>query len=394
MMISDPTKYGFSPNRLKRLDSIFQRYIDEDKFSGLVALVARKGAPVYLEKFGYQDVESKKPMSFDTIFRVYSMTKPIAGVAFMMLFEQGLARLEDPVSKFIPEFKKVKVLSQDGKLEVPKQEMTIHHLLTHTSGLDYAEQKHPELDGQTISSDIWAPELTLQEMTKRIAQRPLIFHPGEQWYYSLATDVLGHIIEIVSDQPIADYFEEKIFKPLGMTDTAFMVPAEKADRFATLYGHIDGNPLGLIDEETGGNYTNPTLHATGSGLVSTMEDYFKFASLILNKGEYEGVRLLGPKTVSYMTQNHLPARMIPIAMEDIPWHGVGFGLCFSVLLDNALNGTMSSIGSHGWGGWASTKFWVDPVEEIVGLIMLQSIPSYTYPVVNDFQTGVYQALME
>jgi CubicO group peptidase (beta-lactamase class C family) len=395
MRISDPTKFSFSPDRLKRLDSVFQRYVDEGTFAGLVALVARKGALVYLDKFGYRDVESKKPMEFDTIFRIYSMTKPIAGVAFMMLFEQGLVRLEDPVSKYIPEFKQVKVLNQDGKLEEPKQEMTIHHLLTHTAGLDYAEVEHPDLKTTAVGKDIWDSTITLQESVKRVATRPLIYHPGEQWYYSLATDVLGAVIEVVSNQPIADYFEERIFKPLGMTDTAFMVPAEKDDRFATLYGHIDGNPLGLIDEETGGNYTNPTLHATGSGLVSTIEDYFKFASLVLNKGEYKGVRLLGPRTVNFMTQNHLPTRMIPITMEGVPpWYGMGFGLCFSVLLDNALNGSMSSNGSHGWGGWASTKFWVDPVEEIVGIMMLQSIPSYTYPVEKDFHTGVYQALME
>jgi CubicO group peptidase (beta-lactamase class C family) len=332
-------------------------------------------------------------MGFDTIFRIFSMTKPIAGVALMMLYEQGLVHLEDPVSEYIPEFKNVKVLGGDGKLEDPKQAMTIHHLLTHTAGLDYAESKTPGLDGQVVDSEIWDPTISLEEMSKRAAKRPLIYHPGEEWYYSLATDVLGHVTEIVADQPIADYFEEKIFKPLGMVDTAFMVPPEKAERFATLYGHVDGNPLAIIDEEIGGDYTNPKLHSTGGGLVSTIEDYFKFASLVLNKGEYEGVRLLGPKTVEFMTQNHLPPRMIPIAMEGIPWHGMGFGLCFSVLLDNALNGSMSSVGSHGWGGWASTKFWIDPVEEIIGIIMLQSIPSYTYPVVNDFTTAVYQALM-
>lgn len=395
MKISDPTKFGFSTDRLKRLDSIFQRYVDEGTFAGLVGLVARKGSPVYLEKFGYQDVESKKPMEFDTIFRIYSMTKPIAGVAFMMLYEQGLVSLENPVSKYLPEFKDVKVLGQDGKLEEPKQEMTIHHLLTHTAGLDYAEVEHPDLKTTAVGTDIWDSTITLQESVRRIATRPLIFQPGEQWYYSLATDVLGAVIEVVSDQPIADYFEEKIFKPLGMIDTAFMVPAEKTDRFATLYGHIDGNPLGLIDEGTGGNYTNPTMHATGSGLVSTIEDYFKFASLVLNKGEYKGIRLLGPRTVNFMTQNHLPPKMIPIVMTGSPpWHGMGFGLCFSVLLDNALYCSMSSNGSHGWGGWASTKFWVDPVEKIVGIMMLQSIPSYTYPVEKGFHTGVYQALME
>lgn len=392
MKISDPIKFGFSPDRLKRLNPALQRYVDEGKLAGLVALVARKGTPVYLEKFGYQDLESKKPMDFNTIFRIYSMTKPITGVAFMMLFEQGLVHLEDPVSKYIPEFKKVKVSTKDGKLEDPKQEMTIHHLLTHTSGLHYAEREYPGLDGQVIDVDIWNPTINLQEMVQRIIKLPLDFHPGEKWYYGLSTDVLGHIIEIVSDQPIADYFEEKIFKPLGMVDTAFFVPSEKEDRFATLYGHVEGNPLGLLSEEIGGTYSNPSLHCPGHGLVSTAEDYFKFASMVLNMGEFNGERLLGPKTVEFMTKNHLPNRMLPIEMDSIPWPGMGYGLCFSVLLDNALNGTMASVESHGWGGWASTHFWVDPAEDIIGMLLLQSIPSYTYPVVNDFRTGIYQAL--
>ena len=398
MNLENPEKVGFDPERMNRVNSAIQRYVDEGIFTGLVTLVARKGKVIHLDKFGYQDLESKKPMALDTIFRIYSMTKPITGVAFMMLYEQGLVHLEDPVSKYIPEFKSMKVRGIDGKLVDAKTEMTIHQILTHTSGLDYAEHENPEIDPPFENSKISDPTITLQEMVQRITKRPLIFHPGKKWHYSLATDVVGHIVEIVSGKPIAEFFEENIFKPLGMVDIAFNVPPEKEDRFATLYGHVDGNPLGLIDEGVGGVYSNPALHSPGGGLVSTIVDYFKFAQLLLNKGEFNGVRLLGPKTVEFMSKNHLPTRMFPIAMEDIvlpgPGPGMGFGLCFSVVMDNGLNGTMASNGSHGWGGWASTHFWVDPVEEIIGIIMVQSIPSWTYPIPNDFRTAIYQALKE
>ena len=393
MKVENFEKAGFDSKRLNRINNVIQRYVDEGIFSGLVSLVARKDKVIHHEKFGYQDTEFKTPMELDTIFRIYSMTKPITGLAFMMLYEQGLVHLEDLVSKYIPEFKDMKVRTEDGKLEDAKSDMTIHHLLTHTSGLDYVEQETSDLDTPVVDANLWDPTITLQEMVSRITKLPLAFHPGEKWLYSLATDVAGHIIEVVSGQPVAEYFEENIFKPLGMVDTAFYVPVEKEDRFATLYGHVDGNPLGVLDEATGGVYSNPTLHCPGHGLVSTAEDYFKFAQLILNKGEYNGVRLLGPKTVEFMTKNHLPDRVFPIKMEDVAMLGMGFGLCFSIVMDNALSGTMVSNGSHGWGGWASTHFWIDPVEEIIGIVMVQSIPSWKYPVINAFRTAIYQALM-
>lgn len=397
MRIENPEKYGFSPQRLQRISPIMQRYIDDGKIAGFALLAARRGNIVFCDTLGYQDIESQTPMAIDTIFRIYSMTKPITGVALMTLFEQGLIHLEDPVSKFIPEFSKVRVIGKDGELNNLETEITIHHLLTHTAGLSYAELEEPALAKFVSEIDIWNQKITLKEMVAKIAKLPLHYQPGEKWHYSLATDVLGHIIEIISDKSIADYFDEIIFQPLGMKDTSFSVPEDKKSRFATLYGQTEKNPdpLGLID--TGGEYgvyDNPTLHYPGQGLVSTIDDYFKFAQLILNKGELNGHRLLGPKTVEFMTTNHLPSKLLPFEIDGEAWLGIGFGLCFSVMLDNALNGTMISKGSHGWGGWASTNFWVDPVEEIIGIMMLQYLPSGTYPITNDFRTAVYQALLE
>jgi CubicO group peptidase (beta-lactamase class C family) len=393
MKISSPEKFGFSSERLARIDDYANRYMESGKVAGFVTLVARRGEVVQFQKYGYQDLETKSPMALDTIFRIYSMTKPITSVALMMLFEEGLVRLEDPVSKYLPEFKKIKILGPNGQLEPAKREITIHMLLTHTAGLCYAEYEAPALARYYMEPNIWDWDQTLEEFTKKIADLPHIYHPGEKWYYSMATDVVGRLVEVVSDMPFTDFFKEKIFGPLEMSDTAFSVPQEKENRFAKLYGPVDDDLLAIIDEIGAGKYTAPKFHSGGGGLVSTAEDYFKFAQLVLNKGEYQGVRLLGPRTVDYMTMNHLGPELLPIFMEE-PWPGIGFGLGFSVVMDPAIAGTMSTRGSVGWGGAASTNFWVDPVEEIVGILLLQVWPSYTYPTTSDFRTAVYQALME
>ncbi len=394
MKVAAPEKLGFSSERLSRINDMTRRYIVEGKVAGFVTLVARRGQVVHFEKAGYQDLAAKTPMALDTIFRIYSMTKPITSVAFMMLFEQGLVRLEDPVTRFIPEFKNLKILGPNGQLEPPRCEITLHMLMTHTAGLCYAEWEMPVLAKYYIDADVWNPTQTLGEFVQAIITMPHVHHPGEKWHYSMATDAVGHIVEIVADMPIADFFEEKIFKPLGMTDTAFNIPPEKQPRAATVYGPIGDEPLALLDVQITGAYANPTLHCPGHGLVSTAEDYLKFAQMVLNKGEFDGTRLLSPKTIAFMTRNHLQPHFIPIAMEGIPWYGMGFGLGFGVVMDAALAGTMVSDGSHGWGGAASTHFWIDPAEEVIGILLLQVWPSGTYPTTNDFRTAVYQALLE
>jgi CubicO group peptidase (beta-lactamase class C family) len=394
MKKSAPEEFGFSPDRLKRIDTAMQRYVDQKTLAGLVTLVARRGGVVHFEKFGYQDIETREPMELDTIFRIYSMTKPITSVALMMLFEHGLIRLTDPVTKFIPGFKKVKVFVNEGELADLEREITIQDLLRHTAGLSYGDDEDSPVDGLYRKADLFNGGITLEEMIRRIADLPLANQPGQVWRYSVATDVVGYLVEVISDMSLAEFFDEKIFRPLGMEDTAFSVPPDKIDRFATLYGKTEKSALDLIDMATGGDYINVRLYSGGHGLVSTTADYLRFAQLVLNKGELDGVRLLGPRTMELMTTNHLPPALMPIAMGEEQMPGFGFGLGFSVMMDVAQSGMMGSVGLHGWGGWANTHFWVDPQEQLIGILMLQYVPSGTYPVTNDFRTLVYQALID
>jgi CubicO group peptidase (beta-lactamase class C family) len=394
--LNSPEEVGFSSDRLERISPLMRRYVDERKVAGIVTYIARFGRTVHFETFGYQDLELRVPMQRDTIFRIYSMTKPITSVALMMLYERGLFQLSDPVSKYVPEFKGVKVWGRGGRLEEPRREMTIHHLLTHTAGLRYGgyEETQSALDRLYDEAGLWSPEITNEEMVRRLARLPLAFHPGEQWHYSVATDVVGYLVEILSDRPLAQFFDEEIFQPLGMVDTHFVLPREKAGRFATLYGMSDENSLALIDETVGGDYFNTRLHSGGAGLVSTAADYSRFAQMMLKGGQLDGVRLLGRKTVEFMTRNHLPPDLLPLRMGDEEMPGLGFGLGVSVMLYPARAGIMGSEGLYAWGGWASTHFWVDPREGVVGILLLQYIPSGTYPISNEFRTLVYQALTD
>ena len=394
MKTAAPEEFGFSPDRLKRIDTVMQRYVDQRTLAGIVTLVARRGGVVHFEKFGYQDIETSKPMELDTIFRIYSMTKLITSVALMMLFEHGLVRLTDPVTKFIPEFSKVKVFVNEGKLADLEREITIHDLLMHTAGLSYGDDGDLPVDGLYREADLFNGGITLEEMIRRIADLPLANQPGQVWRYSVATDVVGYLVEVISDMSLAEFFDEKIFRPLGMEDTSFSVPPDKIDRFATLYGKTEKGALEVIDTTTGGDYINVRLYSGGHGLVSTTADYLRFAQLVLNKGELDGVRLLGPRTMELMTTNHLPPALMPIAMGEEQMPGFGFGLGFSVMMDVAQSGMMGSVGLHGWGGWANTHFWVDPQEQLIGILMLQYVPSGTYPVTSDFRTLVYQALID
>jgi CubicO group peptidase (beta-lactamase class C family) len=390
-----PGEVGFSAERLKRINIGMQRYIDQKLIAGIVTLVARRGKVVHFERFGMQDIEAHKPMQLDTVFRIYSMTKPITSVALMMLYEHGLFHLNDPASKFIPEFKEVKVFATEGQLADLTREITIRDLLTHTAGLSYGDEEDFPVDALYGQADLFSADIELEEMIRRLTDLPLAHQPGEVWRYSVATDVVGYLVEVISDMPLADFLEEKILQPLGMKDTAFFVPSAKMERFATIYGQTEEGNLEVLDAATAGDYSETVrLHCGGHGLVSTAADYLRFAQMVLNKGELNGVRFLGPKTVKLMTTNHLPPAFLPIAMGEVQMPGFGFGLGFSVLIDAAQAGIMASAGTHGWGGWASTKSWIDPQEQLIGILMLQYIPSDTYPIGEDFRTLVYQALID
>jgi CubicO group peptidase (beta-lactamase class C family) len=388
---------GFSTSRLNRIGNAMQGYVDEKKLAGLITLVARRGKLVHFERFGMMDIETARPMEFDTIFRIYSMTKPLTSVALMMLFEEGLVRLTDAVTRFIPALGKVKVLAEAGTLVDLQRDITIQDLLRHTAGMSYNgyyDETGEMVDKLYDEVDLWPADANSQEMVRRIAELPLAYQPGQGWRYSVATDVIGHVVELVSNRTLAEFLDERIVQPLGMKDTAFSVSPDKVDRFATLYGTGDGGELEEIDAATGGEYFDVSLYSGGHGLVSTTADYLRFAQFILNRGELDGVRLLGPRTVALMTTNHVPAVLLPLAMGAEQMPGFGFGLGFSVMLDVALSGMMGSVGLHGWGGWAKTHFWVDPQEQTIGLIMLQHIYAGTHPVTTDFRTLVYQALVD
>jgi len=363
--------------------------------AGMVTLVARRGGVVHFEKFGFQDLQTGAPMELDTIFRIYSMTKPITCVALMMLYEHGLFHLNDPVARFLPEFEKVKVLKAGGTLEDMHRPITIHDVLTHMAGLSYGAymETGAPIDELYDQANLFDSEISLQEMVRRIAELPLAHQPGQGWRYSLATDVVGRLVEVISGFSLDEFMDREIFGPLGMEDTGYSIAPEKIDRFATLYGKTEKGDLELLDTAVGGEYSEVKLFSGGHGLISTAQDYLRFAQLLLNGGELEGVRLLGRKTIELMTINHLPAALLPITMGD-PWPGFGYGLGFGVLIDLAQAGIMGSAGNIRWSGWANTHFWVDPEEQLIGILLLQYIPGGTYPVTDDFKTLVYQALVD
>jgi CubicO group peptidase (beta-lactamase class C family) len=392
-----PETAGFATSRRGRIGDVMQGYVDQKRLAGLVTLVARRGRLVHFERFGMMDLDVAQPMELDTIFRIYSMTKPLTSVALMMLFEEGLVRLTDPLTRFVPAFGRVRVLAKDGRLVDLERDITIQDLLRHTAGMSYNgyyEETGEMVDKLYDEVDLWPHDATSQEMVRRIAELPLAYQPGQGWRYSVATDVIGHVVELVSGKSLAEFLDERIVQPLGMEDTAFSVPQDKVERFAALYGSSDEGTLEEIDAATGGEYFDVSLHSGGHGLVSTAADYARFAQMILNKGELDGVRLLGTRTVALMTSNHVPGDVRPLAMGAESMPGLGFGLGFSVMLDVALSGLMGSVGLCAWGGWAKTHFWVDPREQMIGVLMLQKIHTGTHPVAVDFRTLVYQALID
>lgn len=396
MLLDNPEDSGFPTERSLRLKRLMERYIRNGKLAGIDTCVFRFDRVVQREIFGSQNLENNTPLSKDSIFRIYSMTKPITTVALMMLFEDSLFNLTDPLSKFIPAFKKVKVLVEDGRLEDPMRVITVQDILCHTAGLSYGgyDESHAPVDKLYDEADLSNNRLSNREFSDRVANLPLMYHPGTKWHYSVATDIAGHLVEIFADMSLGDFMQEKIFGPLGMTDTAFHIDHSKLGRFCTLYGKTKQSDFDVIDLPETSEYLPPVqMQAGGSGLISTTDDYLRFARCLLNKGELDGVRLLGSKTMDLMTRNHLAEDLLPIAYEGFePMYGMGFGLGFGVMLNPAAAGIMGSIGDFGWGGYAETYFWVDPQEELIAILMSQYQPSQTYPIRKEFRTAVYQSL--
>ncbi len=403
----DPRDVGLAPERLGRVSAHFRRYVDDGRLPGWAVAISRGGEIAYLDTYGKRDMASGAPIELDTIYRVFSMTKPITTVAAMMLWEEGAFELKDPVRRFIPSFADTKVWRSGSStapvLEARTEELAIWHLMTHTSGLTYGFlYAHPVDELYRRAGFEWGvPEgLDLDGVCDRLASLPLLFQPGREWNYSMATDVLGRVVEVASGMSLDRFLRERIFVPLGMVDSDFHVPSEKADRLATLYGPQPKTRLAVPLDGFARNVTSPPRFlGGGGGCVSTLHDYHRFAQMLLRGGELDGVRLLGSRTVGYMAQNHLPGGADltefgrPLFAETA-LDGVGFGLGVSVTIDEVKAKVPGSEGSFGWGGAASTWFRVDPLEEIVVVFLTQLLPSSTHPIRTQLAQLVQQALVD
>jgi len=400
-----PEDVGLSKTRLDRIDDWMKRYVDSGKLPGMMTVVARRGQVVDWRMRGLIDVEAGKPVAADSIYRIYSMTKPIASVALMMLYERGLFQLDDPIARWLPAFAEPRVFvggdAENPKTEPARQPITFRHLLTHTSGLTYGFLMAGPVDAMYRAAKIeFNPGrgASLAEMVDRLATMPLLCQPGAGWNYSNSTDVVGRLVEAISGESLPDFFQSRILEPLGMTDTAFHVAADKVDRFAALYGPKPGGGLELVDAPGRSHYLKPPeTPSGGGGLVGTAHDYMRFATMLRNRGELDGVRLLGRKTVEYMTANHLPGDMAAMGQprfSESSYEGIGFGLGFSVMLDPAKAQVVGSPGEYAWGGAASTAFWIDPVEDMIVLLLTQLRPSSTFPIRRELRVLTYQAIVD
>ena len=404
-----PEEVGFDAKRLARIDRHLARYVDDGRLPGWLVLVSRDDEIAHLGTYGLRDMEADLPVELDTRFRIYSMTKPITSVAAMMLFEEGAFQLKDPVAKFIPSFGDLRVyrggsaLAASLQTEPVTEPVRVWHLLTHTAGLTYGfHHAHPVDAMYRAAGFEWAtPEgLGLEACCDAWAGIPLLFQPGSEWNYSAATDVLGRVVEVASGQPLDQFFSERILEPLGMTDTAFWVGEDGAKDLAALYVAEPGtrravryDPLGRVALRP------PDALLGGHGLVSTAADYHRFTRMLLGGGRLDGTRLLGTRTLRYMTRNHLPGGVDLEAFgrplfAETTFDGVGFGLGFSVVVDPVANKVPCSPGEFAWGGAASTVFWVDPVERITVLFLTQLLPSSTHPIRPELHQLVYQALVD
>ena len=422
MTNAQPNRAGFSVKRLARVDTLLQRYVDNGQLAGASGLIYRKGETAYCNVFGHREIETAQPMTEDTIFRIYSMTKPITAVAALMLYEDGHFLLDDPVADYLPEFADAQVCTGDlQNLVPPDRPPSVKDLFMHTAGLSYGwDQDSPveNLYRQTFGN---REQLSLEKFVHNLASLPLLYHPGTSWRYSYATDVLGRLVEVVSGKPLDEFFCQEIFRPLAMNVTDFHVHADWIDCFSACYcppggfnfgsddnnnsdtnadlstnGNKDGGPaIELHEASRNSRFTQPPAFLSGGGgLVSTLGDYLRFSQMLLNGGVLDGNRLLGPKTVELMRANHLPADLVPIGIGDDVHAGYGFGLGVSVLVDLPATSTPGSVGNYSWGGAASTQFWIDPQEEMLGIFMTQFMPAGYYPVAREFRVAAYQALID
>lgn len=421
--VERPESLGLCSQRLTRVSEWLKQQISSDRLAGASVLIGRHGHPAFFEATGWADVERRKPFTEDTVVRIYSMTKPVTAIAAMMLYEQGAFQLDDPLHAYLPEFKDLRVWAGGAApidhTVAAASPINIRQIMTHTAGLTYGFMQANVVDAayrEQLIEFPGAPE-PLEPSIKRLAQLPLICQPGSAWNYSVASDVLGRLVEVWSGQSLGGFLQQNVFEPLGMNETGFQVPAEHATRFASCYAPKSGKSLGgiasvggdqaptvtgykLQDDAATSTFLKPaSVLSGGGGLVSTISDYARFCQMLLNGGALNGERLLGRKTVDYLRSNQLPGNRDMAAMGQPVWSetsydGIGFGLGFAVVLDPVKAAIITSPGEYHWGGAASTFFWLDPVEELYTIFLTQLLPSSTYPIRRELRTRVYQALID
>jgi CubicO group peptidase (beta-lactamase class C family) len=411
--VTSPELVGMSADRLQRIAPVMQSYVDERGVAGISTMVARRGEIVHAQEFGFQDTEAGVPMAPDTIFRIYSMTKPVVSTALMLLHEEGSFQLDHPVAQYLPAFGATKVLADDGSLVDQARPMQIRDLLSHTSGLTYdfmADNPVAQLYRDArIMNDATRP---LDAMIDELATLPLAFQPGTRWHYSVGIDVAARLIEVLSGQSVGDFLRQRLFDPLGMVDTGFGVPEHQLHRVSAMYGLPDlmGDNYSFVqlfeaalsgfNERIDVSATYPTstpdvFQRGGVGLFSTAADYMKFAQMLANGGRIDrsgsGERLIGRKTLELMHSNHVPSELLPYELLGLPSPGMGFGLGSRVMLEVAPTAGPGSVGEYGWAGAAKTYFWIDPSEDLVGLFMSQYMTGMLLPE-RDLRSLVYQAI--
>jgi CubicO group peptidase (beta-lactamase class C family) len=408
-----PEKVGLSAERLARIDRLMEGYVESDRLPGALGMIARQGKVAYLRTWGMRDRETGTPMTPDTIFRIYSMSKPITSVAVMILFEEGHFRLKDPIGRFIPELADLEVMQESKDPETggttvttfkSKRQITIQDLLRHTAGLTYGIFGNTTVDRMYREAEIMRRDETLAEMVARLGELPLLYEPGTTWHYSVADDVLGRLVEVVSGMPFDEFLEKRLFGPLGMTDSGFWVPPAKQGRFAQLYSpdgteyneeaflRRAGDPHVVVpsDPRASERYlSKPKFFSGGGGMVSTASDYMRFCLMMLNGGELDGTRILSRKTVELITADHLSGLAMPT-----PRPGYTFGLGFAVAEDRGIIAALGSEGEYNWGGAAGTRFWIDPREQLVGVFMVQIIPHLKLRYGEEFRHLSYQAIAD
>ena len=404
MMTAKPEDVGLSAERLARVESWMRQQVEGGRLAGVEVMVNRRGRTAFHRCEGKRDLARATKATPDTIYRIYSMTKAMTSVAIMMLYEEGRFQLDDPISRFLPAFAGQRVFSGGGfgavQSEPAVRDITFRDLLTHTSGLTYGFMQANPVDAIYRAQTLELPgtDMTLTEFADKVAKVPLIAQPGAEWNYSVSTDILGHLVAVISGQPFDQFLRERVIGPLGMTDTDFQVPAAKVGRFAACYMRgPDGRPELQDDPEKSRFLKAPKAPSGGGGLVSTARDYMRFAQMLLGRGALGQTRLLGRKTVELMTMNHLDGDMAAMGQPrfgESNFHGIGFGLGFSVTLDPARAQIAGSPGEYAWGGMASTAFWIDPKEDMAVIMMTQLMPSSTYPVRRELRVLTYQAVVD